>query len=191
MRAELARLHNDLGATFLYVTHDQVEAMTMGDRIGVLDKGELLQVATPDEIYHSPNCLFVARFVGSPVINTFTATIAEGALDIEKGTIRCPLGAAVRSAQGRSTGDPILLAVRPEDVHVSREKGAPGCFETRIYFMQSLGEEDILNLRVGEVLFRAVVKPNMEFKVGETVWARLNMERAHLFDAETERRLVQ
>lgn len=190
MRAELARLHHDLGATFLYVTHDQVEAMTMGDRIGVLDKGELLQVATPEEIYHSPNCLFVARFVGSPVINTFTATLVEGALDIEKGTVRCPLGAAARDARGRSTGDRLLLAVRPEDVHVSRAKGAAGCFETRIYFMQSLGEEDILNLRVGEMIFRAVVKPNMEFKVGETVWARLDMERAHLFDAETERRLT-
>jgi multiple sugar transport system ATP-binding protein len=189
MRAELARLHHDIGATFLYVTHDQVEAMTMGDRIGVLDKGELLQVATPEEIYHSPNCLFVARFVGSPVINTFTATLDEGTLDIEKGTIHCSLGAAAHDARGRANGDRLLLGIRPEDVHVSREKGAAGSFETRIYFMQSLGEEDILNLRVGEVLFRAVVKPNMEFKVGETVWASLNMERAHLFDVETERRL--
>ncbi len=189
MRAELARLHHDLGATFLYVTHDQVEAMTMGDRIGVLDQGELLQVATPDEIYKSPNCLFVARFVGSPVMNIFKAGLQNGGLDIEKGTIRCSLGASARAALGASPRKDLLLGIRPEDVHVSREKGAGECFETRIYFMQSLGEEDILNLRIGDVILRAIAKPNMELKVGETVWARLDMERAHLFDAETERRL--
>lgn len=189
MRAELARLHHDLGATFLYVTHDQVEAMTMGDRIGVLNEGELLQVASPEEIYQSPNCLFVARFVGSPVMNIFMATLQNGGLDIEKGTMRCSLGAAARASLGPSVRDGLLLGIRPEDVHVSREKGAEECFATHIYFMQSLGEEDILNLRIGEVIFRAIAKPNMELKVGETVWARLDMERAHLFDAKTERRL--
>jgi multiple sugar transport system ATP-binding protein len=171
------------------VTHDQVEAMTMGDRIGVLNQGELLQVATPDEIYHSPNCLFVARFIGSPVMNIFKAAPQDDVLDIEGGTIRCSLGTGTRGALGRSLPDRLLLGIRPEDVRVSREKGAAESFETRIYFMQSLGEEDILNLRIGDVLFRAIAKPNMELKVGETVWATLDMEQAHLFDAETERRI--
>jgi multiple sugar transport system ATP-binding protein len=184
MRAELARLHNDLGATFLYVTHDQVEAMTMGDRIGVLDRGTLLQVGTPEEIYNTPNCLFVARFVGSPIMNVFRASLADGMLDVEKGMVRTALG-----GQRPPGAAALLLGIRPEDVRVSREK-RPGSFPTTIYFIQSLGEEDILNLRVGEVIFRASAKPNMEFKVGEEVHAAFTMERAHFFDEATEQRLT-
>jgi multiple sugar transport system ATP-binding protein len=186
MRAELARLHTDLGATFLYVTHDQVEAMTMGDRIGVLDKGELLQVGTPEEIYNAPNCLFVARFVGSPVMNVFHASAVDGGLDVEGGMTRCPRG-ALPGAEVLPAGE-LLLGVRPEDVHVSREP-VPGGFPAAIYFIQSLGEEDILNLRVGEVIFRAVAKPSMECRVGEELSVAFDLGRVHLFDAQSQRRI--
>ena len=187
MRAELARLHNDLGATFLYVTHDQVEAMTMGDRIGVLDRGAILQIGTPDEIYNAPNCLFVARFVGSPVINILRAAPRDGLLDVEDGMLRIPVEAL---GMRELPAAPALLGIRPEDVRITREKSA-GSFPATIYFMQSLGEEDILNLRVGEVIFRAAARPNMEFRVGEEVHASFALERAHLFDAATERRLAR
>jgi multiple sugar transport system ATP-binding protein len=189
MRAELARLHNDLGATFLYVTHDQVEAMTMGDRIGVLEKGKLLQVGTPEEIYHSPNCLFVAKFVGSPIMNIFSAQFRDGRLEVEKGAILCGAGATARAARSLPPDGRILVGTRPESVQVSRERGGAESFAAGVYFVQSLGEEDILNLRSGEVLFQAVAKPNMEFKVGEQVCVTMDADRVHLFDAATERRL--
>ncbi len=187
MRAELARLHTDLGATFLYVTHDQVEAMTMGDRIGVLDKGALLQVGTPEEIYNAPNCLFVARFVGSPAMNIFHASAADGHLVVEGGMTRCTREGG--SDAGSPPAGEVLLGVRPEDVHVSRER-LPGGFAASVYFIQSLGEEDILNLRVGDVVFRAIARPNMECGVGEQLSVAFDMARAHLFDARTQLRIV-
>lgn len=191
MRAELAHLHHDLGSTFFYVTHDQIEAMTMGDRIAVLNLGVIQQVGTPDEIYNRPQNTFVARFVGSPVINLLQADLEGESLSVDGRTMVCTLSDSQRGPLSASGTKRVILGIRPEDIEVSRSEGKGACnaFECKIYFKQSMGAEDILNLRLGELVFRAVAQPSLRAKVGESVWAILNLERAHFFDPETDQRI--
>ncbi|UCG93835.1 MAG: ABC transporter ATP-binding protein, partial [Candidatus Aerophobus sp.] len=122
MRTELARLHLDLGFTFFYVTHDQIEAMTMGDRIAVLNEGRILQIGTPDEIYNSPENVFVAKFVGSPTINLFEASIETSTLVVGKKTLVCAIPGTQRSSLEKYTKRELILGIRPEDIEVSKEK---------------------------------------------------------------------
>ncbi len=190
MRAELAHLHLDLGSTFFYVTHDQIEAMTMGDRIAVMDGGRIFQVGTPDEIYNRPKNVFVAKFVGSPAINFVPAQVAEGSLRMTEQGIACVLEARQSAALRGQEGKQVVLGIRPEDIVVSRDRKSGNCYESVIYFMQSMGVEDILNLKIGDLVIRATVPPSLETKVGETVYATLNMGRAHLFDPQTAERIA-
>lgn len=185
MRAELAHLHVDLGETFFYVTHDQVEAMTMGDRIGVLDAGEILQVGTPDEIYGSPKNTFVARFVGSPVVNLLKAKIDGERLCVGGREMVCAAAEKQKEALKAYRRPEITLGIRPEDIEVSREEKTGNSFPSIIYFKQSMGAEDILNLKVGDLVYKAIAPPSLMTKIGETVYANIDMERAHLFDSES------
>ncbi|MCP4400431.1 MAG: ABC transporter ATP-binding protein [bacterium] len=189
MRAELAHLHLDLGATFFYVTHDQTEAMAMGDRIAVLNKGEILQIGTPDEIYNTPQNTFVARFVGSPMINLLDATIENGSLVVGNRDMICSLTDEQQSKLSEYTKERVVLGIRPEDIGIARESKEVNSFKCQIHFMQSMGAEDILNLTLGKTEFRAIVPPRLMSKVGETVYANLNMGRTHIFDPDTEERL--
>ncbi|MBM3708909.1 MAG: ABC transporter ATP-binding protein [Actinobacteria bacterium] len=192
MRAELARLHIDLGSTFFYVTHDQVEAMTMGDRIGVLNEGNMLQVGTPDKIYNKPKNVFVAKFVGSPVINLLEAEIVGEKLVIGRKdrTIECSLTDFQCKLVGAAKGKDVFLGIRPEDIMVSREKKEINSFKCSVYFKQSMGVEDILNLKISdELIFRAIAPPKFKADVGDTIYANFIMDRSHIFDAQTEERL--
>jgi multiple sugar transport system ATP-binding protein len=189
MRTELARLHLDLGFTFFYVTHDQIEAMTMGDRIAVLNEGRILQIGTPDEIYNSPENVFVAKFVGSPTINLFEASIETSTLVIGKKTLVCAIPGTQRSSLEKYTKRELILAIRPEDIEVSKEKKKADSFKCTVYFTQSMGVEDILNLRINDLVLRALVPPKLLARVGDTVYASINMKRSHLFDSETNMRL--
>lgn len=189
MRAELAHLHLDLGATFFYVTHDQTEAMAMGDRIAVLNEGEILQVGTPDDIYNTPQNTFVARFVGSPMINLLQTTRKDNRLIVGQNDMACTLTDEQQDKLSSYTKDRVTLGVRPEDVEVTRESKEVNSFKCQIHFVQSMGAEDILNLTLGNTEFRAIAAPRLMSKVGETVYANFNMSRTHIFDPETEERL--
>jgi len=186
MRAELARLHLDLGSTFFYVTHDQIEAMTMGDRIAVLNEGKILQVGTPDEIYNSPKDVFVAKFVGSPAINLFDAATEGNKLVVGKGAMICNIVGKQSSLLKGYNKKNIILGIRPEDIKMLREKKGANSIKCSVYFKQSMGVEDILNLKIDNIFFKAVAPVKFMAKVGEVVYANINMDRAHLFDAETE-----
>lgn len=192
MRAELARLHIDLGSTFFYVTHDQVEAMTMGDRIGILNEGNMLQIGTPDEVYNKPKNVFVAKFIGSPSINLLEAEIVGEKLVIgRKGrTIECNLTDFQCKLVGTAKSKSVFLGIRPEDIIVSREKKEINSFKCSVYFKQSMGVEDILNLKISdELIFRAIAPPKFKADVGDTIYANFIMDRSHIFDAQTEERL--
>lgn len=189
MRAELAHLHLDLGATFFYVTHDQTEAMAMGDRIAVLNEGQILQIGTPDEIYNTPQNAFVARFVGSPMINLLDVTIKDGSLVAGNQDMVCSLTDDQRSKLSGYTKERVVLGIRPEDVEITREPKEVNSFECLIHFVQSMGAEDILNLTRGKTEFRAIAPPRLRSKVSETVYANFNMSRTHIFDPNTEERL--
>lgn len=189
MRAELAHLHLDLGATFFYVTHDQTEAMAMGDRIAVLNQGEIHQIGTPDKIYEHPQNTFVARFVGSPMMNLFEAALENGSLVVGKHDMVCTMSDEQRSQLHEYQKASVVLGVRPEDIEISREKKNRNSFQCLIHFMQSMGAEDILNLTIGKTEFRAIAAPRLMTKIGETVYANVNIHRAHIFDPDTEERL--
>jgi len=192
MRAELARLHLDLGSTFFYVTHDQVEAMTMGDRIGVLNEGNMLQTGAPDEIYNKPRNVFVAKFVGSPVINLLDSEIVGEKLIIGRRdrAMECTLTDLQCKIVGNAKSKNVILGIRPEDILVTREKKEINSFECSVYFKQSMGVEDILNLKVtDELIFRAIAPPKLMVEVGETLYANFQMSRSHIFDFESGERL--
>ncbi|MCX6347676.1 MAG: ABC transporter ATP-binding protein [Actinobacteria bacterium] len=192
MRTELVRLHLDLGETFFYVTHDQIEAMTMGDRIGVLNEGQLFQVGTPDEVYNKPTNTFVAKFVGSPMINLLEAEIDGEKLIIGKReiAIECKLNDYQCKLVGKAKNKSVILGVRPEDIVISKEKQESNSFESSVYFKQSMGVEDILNLKVtDELIFKAVAPPKFMASVGDRIFANFRMDRAHIFDSESGNRL--
>ncbi len=190
MRGELKHLQRDLGATTLYVTHDQVEAMTMGDRIAVLRKGELLQVDTPREIYERPANTFVAGFVGHPMISLLAGHADDGALTLagvdRPLVMRGSLAQAVRAAGRR----PVKLGLRSEDVTIHTSDGE-GRLPAEVYAVEPLGDRCIYDLRLGGALLRARTDPDFLLDQNDRVWVDVNPDRAHLFDAQTDERIGQ
>jgi multiple sugar transport system ATP-binding protein len=190
MRVELARIHLELEETFIYVTHDQIEAMTMADRIGVLNEGKILQIGSPEDIYERPACVFVAKFVGSPSINSFDAVIDNDKLVIGDKDMICCLSKKQCTYLDKLDKKKIIFGIRPEDIEVTREKKDDNSIQGEVYFSQSMGAEDILNLSISkDILLRAIAPPKTLIKTGEKVFININMDRAHLFDASTENRI--
>lgn len=174
LRSELKDLQMRLGATFIFVTHDQVEAMTMGDRIAVLNKGRIVQVGTPRDVYTNPRDTFVASFVGSPAINLLPGSLAGDVASVAHA-FEMPIR---RSA---AVEGPVTFGIRPEDVEVAA--GAPN--EARIHDVENHGIEKIVTLRVGDNLMRAAVPARVEVKVEEAVRFSWNPDKVMLFDART------
>ncbi|HRO11386.1 ABC transporter ATP-binding protein [Amaricoccus sp.] len=187
MRAELKRLHIENGTTSVYVTHDQVEAMSLADRVAVMNDGVLQQVGTPSEVYLHPVNLFVAQFVGSPVMNIVPAEIrpdgAETAVAIGGGpAFAFPGELAARLGAALPAGHELVVGVRPEAVRVARE-AAPGLRPVEAHFIEPLGAYDIVDLKVGERLIKARTPSGFVRRPGEAVWARLDVPQVHFFDA--------
>jgi multiple sugar transport system ATP-binding protein len=195
MRTELVRLHARLGATMIYVTHDQVEAMTMGNRICVMRDGRIMQVATPAEIYACPANLFVAGFIGSPSMNFFAGTLQRegGQLRFVEtnaaGTpLRVDLPGPLGSVGAARAGQPVILGVRPEDV---REAPAgEATLTARVDLVEPLGAETLLHLATGATNFIARVRPTHAPARGALAHFAFDLAKAHLFDPVTEERFA-
>jgi multiple sugar transport system ATP-binding protein len=185
MRSELARLHIDLGETFVYVTHDQVEALTMADRIGILNEGRLLQIGTPDDIYNHPANLFVATFVGSPQINVIEAEVVGSELNLTSLGIKADLAESQYTVLKERGLSKIQLGVRPEEITIISKVSGKGCCTGTVRFKQSMGAEDILNIKVGDGLLKAIVSPQLRIKPGDSIVFKIDIERSHLFEVET------
>ena len=169
MRAEIKKLHEETGATFVYVTHDQAEALTMSDQIVVLDGGVIQQVGSPGTIYREPANTFVAGFIGVPTINLVRPTTLHLA----------------DAARGRE----VLAGIRPEDLAVGRGDRPEGAISGRVYVVEPMGAETWVTVEVaGE---RVIGRAPADFtaRSGEAVWVRCAPERVLLFDARTERRV--
>jgi multiple sugar transport system ATP-binding protein len=175
-RAELQALHARVGGTMLYVTHDQVEALTLGDRVAVLDRGLLQQVGTPDEVYHRPTNRFVARFMGTPAMNVLPATLDDGVL--RAGPLA--VDAAVVPAQAR--GRLLELGVRPEHLDVVHEGDAP---PATVRVVEMAGSESYVFLDAVGADLVARVPSERRPAVGDTVRLRTHANATHVFDAET------
>jgi multiple sugar transport system ATP-binding protein len=178
LRSELKDLQNSLGATFLFVTHDQIEAMSMGDRVGVLNEGRLVQVGTPKAIYDAPRDTFVATFVGSPAMNLVPGAIEDGRL-VVPGAFDMPLGAAGRARLGREAG-PLTVGVRAEDIAIGTGEG-----RARVHHVENHGVELVVTLRAGERLLKATAPAVARLGIDEEVAFGLDEGRLHGFDAAT------
>jgi multiple sugar transport system ATP-binding protein len=189
MRVELKRLHDRLETTAIYVTHDQVEAMTLGDRVVVMKDGWIQQVGEPLELYGRPANRFVAGFIGSPAMNFAEVAINEvnGDLWAESSGLRVKIPPD-RSARLRPyKGQPITMGVRPEDLHVSSGADMPGTLiDAVVDVVEPLGSEILLDVRVGSNSMVARVEPTVRVKVHEPMKLALNPERLHFFDTKTE-----
>ncbi|HLS47119.1 MAG TPA: sn-glycerol-3-phosphate ABC transporter ATP-binding protein UgpC [Gemmatimonadales bacterium] len=188
MRREIARLHRLLGVTMIYVTHDQVEAMTLGDRIAVMNRGRVMQVAPPATLYDTPANLFTAGFIGSPPMNLIPGRV-EARTFIPAGIAgRIPLGTA---AAATPEGSDLVLGVRPEHLRVA--SGSPDSaagFPATVELAEPLGHEVLLGLRSGTTDLVARMPPTGSVRAGEQVRLTPDQGYLHLFDAASEDRLA-
>jgi multiple sugar transport system ATP-binding protein len=187
MRAELARIHRQLETTVFYVTHDQVEAMTLGQRIGVMKDGRLLQVADSMTLYNRPVSKFVAGFIGSPPMNFLSGLLGAGRpLGFTTDSISLDLPESLGEKLASSQGGPVWLGVRPEDVRLTDSNGLRAGVEV----VEQMGNETILYLRLGPNQLIARVPPADAPRPGAAVQVALDAARLHFFDGRTESALV-
>ena len=182
MRSEIKRLHQRLGATIIYVTHDQVEAMTMADRIAVLSAGRKMQYDTPDTIYNQPAALFVAGFTGAPAMNLVDCTLTGGSADLGAGTqIIVPQALATR-AQGTAT---VKLGVRPENITLTRQAADDIALPAEVSLLEPLGAETLATLKVGVSEMIARCPASFRDAPGSRLSVHLNPRHLRLFDANS------
>jgi multiple sugar transport system ATP-binding protein len=179
-RINLQKLHRDLGSTFIYVTHDQVEAMTMGDRIAVLKDGLLQQVAAPREIYEQPSNMYVAGFIGSPKMNFIPVTVQGQTARASGFELELP------RAPGIAKG---VLGLRPEDLSEENRNGSTP-IEMRVEVLEILGSDQYIYGKVGGDDVVARVDPHYKVSIGDRASLGINMRRLHLFDSESEKAVL-
>ncbi len=193
MRAELKRLQKTLKITTIYVTHDQVEAMTMADRIAVMNAGKVLQIGTPHEVYHKPRCKFVAGFIGSPPMNfipvVFEVKENNYILRGETFSVKIPkeLGEYIRTRV--SEGSQVLLGIRPEDIIVSHAE-EPESIAAEVYVVEPLGTETIINVKINGSLVKIKVKEELAIEPGTKIRIKFDTNKIHVFDPKTEEAIV-
>lgn len=186
MRAELKHLHRELGATSLYVTHDQTEAMTLAQRIAVMKDGKVLQFDTPKNIYNFPANTFVAQFVGSPAMNFIEGTYHDSFFSNEHLKLKVGEKLAKKLATQKSK---LLLGFRPEDIQISKES-KPGFNPIKVFITEELGNENFIILDGGGGT-RFTVRVSSDFSVQDNsqIWFSINEEKAHLFDGPSGNRI--
>ncbi|MCE5274538.1 MAG: sn-glycerol-3-phosphate ABC transporter ATP-binding protein UgpC [Deltaproteobacteria bacterium] len=191
MRAEISQLQKRLKTTSVYVTHDQVEAMTMGHRICVLKEGKLMQVGTPLELYDTPGNLFVARFIGTPPMNTVKGAISEDGTRIEAYGFNLPVSDKNLPMTGAHRGRTVMVGFRPDDV-TEPHPGQPSLtavFEGEVKAVEPLGNAVIVHVLIGEHRIVAKLDPHTIPSFGERIPLAVDCANLHLFDEATEQRL--
>lgn len=195
-RSFISKLHQRLETTFIYVTHDQVEAMTMGTRICVLNAGKLQQIDSPFNLYHNPANVFVAGFIGSPSMNFFDAKVLAGegdALDIDTGVFKIKIPPAKAEPFRSHVGKEVIFGIRPEDIHDMHflPPGiTPAQIEASVEVVEQMGHEMILYLEEGGKNFIARTDPRTQAAVGHRLAITMNLDNMHIFDRQTEQSLA-
>lgn len=185
MRSEIKRLQMDLGITSIYVTHDQVEAMTMADRIAVMKNGKLQAYTTPEVLYEQPRTLFIAGFVGNPPMNLVKVDVTRENGDYHAR--RQGLDVIVPLDRGEKAADAgtVILGIRPEDITVA-DTGIAG----EVYIVEPLGRDDLVTVHVGDAIVHILVDPALNLKMGQNVLLNFNTHQVQFFDPQTERSLL-
>ncbi|SES83947.1 ABC transporter ATP-binding protein [Anaerobranca gottschalkii] len=193
MRTEISKLHHRLQTTMIYVTHDQTEAMTMGDRIVVMKDGVVQQVASPQEIYDNPKNVFVAGFIGSPAMNFIDSVIVEKDSDLYLKfagvEIKIPSGKSKVLREKGYVGKEVIMGIRPEDLHdepVFIESSPESVIEPVVEVVEKMGAENYLYLVLGEVQLTARVDARSKAVVDSKIKVALDMNKVHIFDKESE-----
>ncbi len=190
-RANISKLHQELATTFIYVTHDQVEAMTMASRIAVMNLGLLQQIASPQDLYDLPDNLFVAGFIGSPAMNFFPGTVRkdDGKVYVDGGTFNVQIPEERTSTYASYTDKEVIFGMRPEDIH-NPDFTPPGIIaqpvECTVDVTELMGNEIFVYLKNGDHNFIARVDPRSRYQVNDKVTVIFNMNNMQIFDTETE-----
>ncbi len=190
-RAQISKLHQRLQTTFIYVTHDQTEAMTMASRIAVMKDGVLQQIDTPQNLYDRPGNVFVAGFIGSPSMNFFDATLvgSDGRMFVDAGAFRVPVPEEKVPHYKGTVGKRVTFGIRPEDV-MDPQYAKPGTHTAqvpaRVDVRELMGNEVFLYLMTGDKQMVARVDPRTQVRIGDDVQVALNMDNMHVFDRESE-----
>jgi len=190
MRVEISRLHNSLDATMIYVTHDQVEAMTMGDRIVVMRDGDIQQVASPTDLYDNPANQFVASFIGTPPMNFFNGRIAKhnDGLAFEEGSCTIAIPANFQDALAPFTDKPLVFGIRPEDVGSdTAEHDSPVHIRASVDVVEPMGSETMLYMYTEDNTFISRIDPHRTCHAGDEMDLALDMDKAHFFEPGTEK----
>jgi multiple sugar transport system ATP-binding protein len=191
MRAELKHLQHNLATTMVYVTHDQTEAMSMGQRIAVMNRGLLQQLGTPLEVYMRPATLFVAGFIGSPPMRLIDCRLENGAqpaLVDMAGTFHVPIDTSLRDRVRASGAERLILGIRPEEVLIGGPQ--PPDMEAVVTAREPLGDETIYDLQVGEQMLQSRQPPSLRLPTGQRVPIRLDRSRMRIYDQQSERAIV-
>jgi multiple sugar transport system ATP-binding protein len=191
MRVELRKLHEKLGTTTVYVTHDQIEAMCIGDRVAVLKDGILQQVGAPTELYDAPKNTFVAGFIGSPAMNMLDGSLVQknGSLMIDLGVIVFELPRWMQQKLKETSGSKVILGFRPEHIALVGEY-QKNAIEAKVDMIESIGREIHVHLTVGDYSFVAITTSNKDVRVGRSAWILLNEEKIHIFDGKTGEAMI-
>lgn len=193
MRAEISKLHNRLGATTIYVTHDQTEAMTMADRIVVMKDGFIQQVGSPKEVYDNPNNVFVAQFIGSPAMNTLHGKLEGEHFILGENKIKIPEGKIRNLKEKGYVGKELILGVRPEDIHdegIMLDSYAESTLHFEVDVFEMLGSETIIySKKIADQTVIARINSRTTVHVGDKIELALDMNKVHFFDMDTQERI--
>jgi multiple sugar transport system ATP-binding protein len=188
MRAEISGLHHRLDATMIYVTHDQVEAMTMADKIVVYKDGKIQQTGSPLELYNYPENKFVAGFIGSPPMNFLTVTVLaeDGGIVLDEGSFRLKTDSGHAACLKKYADEEVFFGIRPEDLTLTADAGGTNSIPLTVSVVEPLGADTTLWLNTKTQGMVARTDPSRDFTIGETVYFVPRMEKARYFDRETE-----
>lgn len=191
MRGELKRIQREVKQTMIYVTHDQIEAMSMADKIAVMYCGQLYQWGTPDEVYNQPLNTFVARFIGSPNMNflpcSYQTENGQGFLAQKEGGGRVPVDNRRRQLLNQRTGSPnLILGIRPEHMHVYPQASPTTLWQGSVYAIEPLGPKTIVHLHVGRDLIQVIAPADYRPRLGEPQWVAVDLEFMHIFDGSSQ-----
>src|SRR5262245_28433357 len=193
MRSELKRIHSELNTTLFYVTNDQTEAMSLADRIAVLNAGVLQQVGTPEEVYDRPVNRFVAGFIGNIRMNFLPCVLRDGdapSLGGRNGAWQLAIPERLRDTiRSRTDAEALILGVRPEDLTLATQP-TDGAIAAEVYAVEPLGDRTIFDLRVGDDVVKVRTPPTFDAAQGSQIWFDADRTRLHLFDPRTDRAIV-
>jgi multiple sugar transport system ATP-binding protein len=192
MRVELKKLQKQLGVTTIYVTHDQIEAMTMSDRVALMDKGKIKQIDTPEMLYHKPNNIWVAGFIGSPPMNFIVCFLEakENEISLIHESFKLPLPDALSKAiKEEAKNQEVVLGFRPEDSLITLKRGNDA-IKAKVYALEPMGDALIVDLLIGESLVKVKAKADLKLEIESEVYLKILLDKIHIFDKKSQQAIL-